>query len=169
MYLYACIYVCMYVCVCVCMYVCVCMCSLSPSLSLSHTPHTLTKSSHIFPLSHTNTHMYTHTYIYTYILHKLWFNPPTSLSLTNTHTHIDTYIYTHRHIHTYIHTYINTCIHILRTTSHTTFEAMQVIDLVQQRKVFLKRGDAYVLSRDLVSVVLTAFRARLSRRSSCAW
>jgi DNA primase large subunit len=39
----------------------------------------------------------------------------------------------------------------------------QVLDLMTQRKVFLKRGVAYVVSRDLVSIVLTAFRTRLSR------
>jgi len=39
----------------------------------------------------------------------------------------------------------------------------QVIDLVAQRRVYLKKGTAFVISRDLVSVVLTAFRVRLSR------
>jgi DNA primase large subunit len=39
----------------------------------------------------------------------------------------------------------------------------QVIDLMAHRKVYLKRGVAYVVSRDLVSIVLTAFRVRLSR------
>lgn len=39
----------------------------------------------------------------------------------------------------------------------------QVLDLVSKRRVLLKQGVAYVISRDLASIVLTAFRVRLSR------
>ena len=39
----------------------------------------------------------------------------------------------------------------------------QVADLVRHRKVFLRRGWAYMLSNDAASVVVTAFRQRLSR------
>mmetsp|Transcript_32706 Transcript_32706/g.67587 ORF Transcript_32706/g.67587 Transcript_32706/m.67587 type:complete len:503 (-) Transcript_32706:106-1614(-) len=39
----------------------------------------------------------------------------------------------------------------------------QVLDLVSSRRVFLSEGNAYVVSRDIVSVVISNFRQRLSR------
>jgi len=39
-----------------------------------------------------------------------------------------------------------------------------VVDLVAQRKVWLRRGDAYVVSRDIVHVVISNFRSRLSQQ-----
>jgi len=40
----------------------------------------------------------------------------------------------------------------------------EVPDLIAQRKVLLKRGSAFVISRDIVSVVMNNFRLRLSKQ-----
>lgn len=45
----------------------------------------------------------------------------------------------------------------------------QVLDLVRGRKVFLHHGHAYITNSEIISVLLSVFRSRLSHELSVSW